>query len=223
MAAGGNLKLLGTRHSMFTQRVVWALKLKGIEYEFIEEDLVNKSSLLIALNPVHKKVPILVHGGKPIIDSKIILEYIDETWKERPLFPQHSPERAYVRFWAAFIDDKLMEASKKAFASTGDDQVKAIELTVEALQLLEEELRGKKFFGGDQEIGFLDIVAGWIAYWLQFIEEIGGFKVMDSTRFPCLDLWTKNFLQVPSIEQNLPPPDELRNVFSAIRMAMCPK
>ncbi|XVF06751.1 hypothetical protein REPUB_Repub06bG0077500 [Reevesia pubescens] len=220
MAAVEDVKLLGTRQSMFTQRIVWALKLKGIEYEFIEEDLVNKSSLLLALNPVHKKVPVLVHGEKPIIESKIILEYIDETWKEKPLLPQHPQERAYVRFWAAFIDDKLMEASKKAFASTRDDQMKAIESTVEALQLLEKELHGKQYFGGDEEIGFVDIVAGWVAYWFQFIEEAGGFKVMDSTRFPGLDLWTKNFLQVPTIAQNLPPPDELRSVFGAIRRAM---
>ncbi|XVF56703.1 hypothetical protein PTKIN_Ptkin06aG0141700 [Pterospermum kingtungense] len=223
MAGGEDLKLLGTRQSMFTQRVVWALKLKGIEYEFIEEDLVNKSSLLLTLNPVHKKVPVLVHGGKPIIESKIILEYIDETWKERPILPQHPHDRAYARFWAAFIDDKLMEASKKAFALTGDDQVKAIESTVEALQLLEKELHVKKNFGGDEEIGYLDIVAGWIAYWFQFIEEVGGFKVMESAKFPCLDSWTKSFLQVPTITQNLPPPDELRFVFGAIRTATCPK
>ena len=107
MAAVENVKLLGTRQSMFTQRVVWALKLKGIEYEFIEEDLVNKSSLLLRLNPVHKNVPVLVHGGNPIIESKIILEYIDETWKETSLLPQHPQDRAYVRFWAAFIDDKV--------------------------------------------------------------------------------------------------------------------
>ncbi|MBA0879771.1 hypothetical protein Goshw_029829 [Gossypium schwendimanii] len=218
--AAEDLKVLGTKQSMFTQRVVWALKLKGVEYEFIEEDLVHKSSLLLALNPVHKKVPVLVHDGKPIAESKIILEYLDETWKERPLLPEDPRERASVRFWAAFIDDKLMEASKKAFVSTGDDRAKAMESTMEGLKLLEQELQGKKYFSGDEGIGYFDIVAGWIAYWLQFIEEIGGFKVMESTKFPCLDAWIKNFLQVPSVKQSLPTPDELRNVFGAIRMAM---
>lgn len=113
-----------------------------------------------------------------------------------------------------------MEAAKKAFVSAGDDQAKAMESTMEGLNLLEQELEGKKYFSGDKGIGYLDIVAGWIAYWLQFIEEIGGFKVMESTKFPCLDAWIKNFIQVPSVEQSLPPPDELRNVFRAIRMAM---
>ncbi|KAE8684718.1 putative glutathione S-transferase [Hibiscus syriacus] len=220
MAGAEDLKVLGTRQSMFTVRVLWALKLKGVEYEFIEEDLVHKSSLLLALNPVHKKVPVLVHGGKPIVESKIILEYIDETWKQRPLLPEDPPQRAYARFWAAFIDDKLMEAARKAFATTAEAQAIAVESTTEALNLLEGELQGKKYFSGGEEIGYLDIVAGWIAYWLQFIEEVGGFKAMDSTKFPRLDAWIKNFLQITSVAQNLPPPHELRSIFCAIQDAM---
>ncbi|KAH7557102.1 hypothetical protein JRO89_XS11G0046900 [Xanthoceras sorbifolium] len=216
MAGADHLKLLGTKQSMFTYRVVWALKLKGIEYEFIEEDLFNKSSLLLQSNPIHKKVPVLVHAGKPISESRLILEYIDETWKERPMLPEDPLERAHMRFWASFVDDKLMEASRKAFASSGEDQAKATELTAEALKFLEEEIGGKKFFGGE-EMGFLDIMMGWFAYWFPFIEEVGGFKVMDPTKFPCITAWTNNFLQVPIVHQNLPQPDELRNVFLGFR------
>ncbi|XVF56704.1 hypothetical protein PTKIN_Ptkin06aG0141800 [Pterospermum kingtungense] len=156
---------------MFVQRVVWALKLKGIEYEFIEEDLFNKSSLLLKSNPVHKTVPVLIHGEKSIPESKIILEYIDEIWKQKPILPQDPLERAHLRFWAKFIDEKLVEPTKRAFLTTGEDQAKATESAVEALQKLEEEIRGKKLFGGE-EIGFLDIAAGWMAHWLPVIGEI---------------------------------------------------
>lgn len=102
--------LIGTWASAFCTRVALALKLKGIPYEYVEEDLENKSQLLLQCNPVHKKVPVLVHNGKSIAESLVILEYIDECWGDTApkLLPDDPYLRAKIRFWTNFHDQKVL-------------------------------------------------------------------------------------------------------------------
>lgn len=108
MAEEDQVTLLGAWTSPYVKRVELALKIKGIPYKYVEEDLKNKSSLLLNYNPIYKKVPILVHNGKPIVESSVILEYIDETWKNGPpLLPQDPYKRAQVRFWASFLQQQV--------------------------------------------------------------------------------------------------------------------
>lgn len=101
------VKLHGFWYSPFTLRVVLTLKLKGIPYENIEEDRFNKSPQLLEYNPVHKKTPVLVHDGKPLCESMIIVEYIDEKWPQYPLLPVDPYERAQARFWVKYADEMV--------------------------------------------------------------------------------------------------------------------
>ncbi|KAJ4721424.1 putative Glutathione s-transferase [Melia azedarach] len=202
------VKLLKTWLSPISVRVDWALKLKGVEYDSIEEDLSNKSPLLLQSNPVYKKIPVLIHNGKSIAESLVILEYVDETWKQNPLLPEDPYDRARARFLAKFVDDKVMPSVWVLFKKKGHEKEEAIVEAHGYLKFLEEELKGKKFFGGEK-IGLLDLALGCLPNFAFLLEEIIGLKIVDPEKFPLLSAWTTEFTEIPIVKESLQPRDKL--------------
>ena len=96
----------------------------------------------------------------------------------------------------------------------GEGKVKAIESTQESLALIDKQIEGKKYFGGEQ-IGFLDLAVGWITHSLSALEEAGGVKLLDAERFPSLHEWAQNFIEVPVIKECIPPREKLLDYFNA--------
>ncbi|KAK1279081.1 hypothetical protein QJS04_geneDACA003473 [Acorus gramineus] len=215
----GEVKLLGTWSSPFSLRIKWALKMKEIDYEWMEEDLSNKSPLLLKYNRVYKKIPVLVHDGKPITESLIILEYIDETWKNSPLLPEDPYERAMARFWAKFGEEKCMPAIWSVFIKQGKEHEEAMVSAMECLKTLEEQLKGKRFFGGETA-GFTDISLGWIANMVGILTEITELSMIDKENFPLLSSWIENFSNLPQIEGSFPPQDKMVLKYRALRQAL---
>ncbi|KAG2720328.1 hypothetical protein I3843_02G024100 [Carya illinoinensis] len=218
------VKLFRTWSSAFALRIVWALEVKGIEYDMIYEDLSNKSSMLLQYNPVYKKVPVLLHKGKPISESFVILEYIEETWtsKTPSLLPGDPYQRAMARFWAKFGDDKILPLIWEAFIKQGKDQEEALIAAHENLKYLEVELRGKKFLGGET-VGFADLTFGWLANLVSVFEEVAGVTLIDHEKFPLLLTWMKNFMDAPKIRETWPPRDKLINKYRALRETLIAK
>ncbi|KAK1303929.1 hypothetical protein QJS10_CPB11g01828 [Acorus calamus] len=206
---GEVVKVHGMWVSPFALRVEWALKLKGIEYEYIDEDLSNKSPQLLHYNPVYKKIPVLVHDGNPIPESLVIVEYIDEVWKHvNPLFSHDPYEKAMARFWAGYCEDKCTPAIFKVLSTVSETQKVAIEEVKECLRTLEGGLKGRRFFGGET-IGFVDIIAGWLAYWVPIIEEVIAVTIVDEAELPLMHAWFQDYLQLDVVKERLPPRDKV--------------
>ncbi|ONI12119.1 hypothetical protein PRUPE_4G145800 [Prunus persica] len=194
--------------SMFGMRVRVALAEKGVKYEYREEDLLNnKSPLLLQMNPVHKKIPVLIHNGKPVCESANIVQYIDEAWKDKaPLLPSDPYQRAQARFWVDYIDKNLYEVGRNIWATKGEEQDEAKKKLIEILKLLEGQLGDNSFFGGEI-FGFLDVALVTVYCWFFSYETCGNFSI--EAECPKLIEWAKRCMQKESVAKSLADPKKV--------------
>ncbi|XP_072952419.1 probable glutathione S-transferase [Typha angustifolia] len=201
MASEKGVVLLDFWVSPFGQRVRIALAEKGVDYEYQEQNLAEKSPLLLKSNPVHKKIPVLIHDGKPVCESLIIVQYIDEVWSDKyPILPSDPYARAQARFWADFVDKKMYECGTKLWKLKGEAQEAAKKEMIDILKLLEGELGDKEYFGGEA-FGFVDITFVPFTSWFYSYETFGNFKVEEVA--PKLVAWTKRCMERESVAKTL--------------------
>ncbi|KAL2247373.1 probable glutathione S-transferase isoform X2 [Sesamum indicum] len=209
------LVLLDFGLSPFCMRVKIALAEKGLQYEGQEEDLFGgKSELLQKSNPIYEKVPVLLHNGKPILESTNIVYYIDETFASPPLLPACSYGRSRARFWADFIDKKVFDAGAAIWRSKGDELELAKKEFIDILKKLEGAMGDKDYLGGDT-FGFVDIVLIGLSSWFPAYEKFGGFKIEDEC--PKIGAWIKRCKGRESVAKTLPDPQQVCELVGMLR------
>ncbi|KAE8793765.1 glutathione S-transferase U17-like [Hordeum vulgare] len=203
------VRVLGRWRSPFVIRVLIALGLKGVDHELVEEAMGNKSELLLASNPVHKMIPVLLHHGRPVSESLIIVQYVDEAWSSHApaLLPSDPYARAAERFWAQYVDDKFPTAIRVLRGRLGGDKDEAAVQVRAALQRLEVALvecgGGKDYFGGDG-VGYLDIALGSHLGWIRAVERIAELRLLDEAKVPKLAAWADRFCAHPAVADAMP-------------------
>ncbi|CAN6284148.1 unnamed protein product [Urochloa humidicola] len=177
--------------------------------------LATKSDLLLCSNPVYKKVPVLIHNGKPVCESQIIVQYVDEVYRASglSLIPADPYEHSRARFWATFIDDKLLASwVQAAKGKTMEEKMELLKPTFAAVETLEAAFRecskGKPFFGGDN-VGYLDVMLGGLVAWLRVSEARHGLKLFDPSRSPLLNAWVDRFSKLDETKAVLPDTEKL--------------
>uniref|UniRef100_A0A0D9VZV7 Glutathione S-transferase n=1 Tax=Leersia perrieri TaxID=77586 RepID=A0A0D9VZV7_9ORYZ len=219
MAAEKDLILLDFWVSPFGQRCRIAMSIKGLDYEYREEDLGNKSDLLLKSNPIHKKIPVLIHRGHgPICESLNILSYLDEAFPKSPqLLPAAGDayKRATARFWADYVDKKVYDCGSRLWKLKGEGKEKAAAEMVEILRNLEAELGDKEFFSGGGEVGFVDVALVPFTSWFYSYEWYGGFSVEKVC--PKLAAWARRCGEVDAVAKHLTSPEKVYDFIGVLR------
>src|SRR5256885_9237562 len=101
-------KLYNAPQSTCSQRVRFVLNAKNLKFDEVKLDLLAGDQLkpdYLKLNP-NGVVPTLDHGGNIVIDSSVIIEYLDEVVPEPAhLTPAAPAVRPAMRSLMRFVDE----------------------------------------------------------------------------------------------------------------------
>jgi len=100
------LELYHSVNSVCAQKVRVALAEKGLEYRehlmTLRGDQFDPAYMKLNPNAV---VPTLIHDGRSVIESSVILYYLDEAFPNPPLMPKDLHQRVTVRQFNKLVDE----------------------------------------------------------------------------------------------------------------------
>ena len=101
------LTLYNNAYSTCSQKVRLVLAEKRLDWD--DRQIIFKNGEHIApaylkLNP-NGVVPTLVHDGHVILDSSVIMEYLDEVFAEPAMAPRDAVGRAHLRKWLRYFEE----------------------------------------------------------------------------------------------------------------------
>ena len=122
------LKLCGFHVSNYHNKVRLALLEKGIDFEEDASCRPSQKEDWTARSPMGK-VPLLEVDGKPISESSVILEYLEEAYPARPLLPKDPFARAKVRELTTHVEWHLEIVARRLygqafFGGTASEELK---------------------------------------------------------------------------------------------------
>ncbi|MCB1491131.1 MAG: glutathione S-transferase family protein [Rhodobiaceae bacterium] len=130
------LELYNFSQSTCSQKVRLVLAEKQMAWE--DKRLISKnhdhlSDWYLKLNP-NGVVPTLIDGGRPVIESSNIMQYLDAIHPQTPLMPADAYGQAEVRAWLTYVDLVSTPASRYPSFQYGGLRIKFQQMTEEAFQ-----------------------------------------------------------------------------------------
>jgi glutathione S-transferase len=171
----------------YAARVRIVLAEKGLEFEAVEIDLSDRPAWLYGKNPSGRVPVVEEEDGRPLPESVVIMEFLEERYPEPALLPPDPADRAFVRL--LIFRDRDFTDPYYAFRR-GEDG--AEEEFGAALMQLNVALGERPYLGG-AEYGLADIA---YAPWLLRARDMLG---VDLARFSFLSAWLARLEERPAI------------------------
>ncbi|XP_062927501.1 glutathione S-transferase omega-1-like [Mobula hypostoma] len=193
----GMIRLYSMKYCPFSQRTRLVLEAKGIKYETININLMNKPDWFFEKNPLGL-VPVLETDVKQLIyESAITCVFLDECYPGRQLLPTDPYGKAKQSMLLEHFRTFLGCIYKITAAKGKSEDTSALEEELRAqLSQLEQRLAESKtlFFGGDN----VTMVDYMLWPWFERLEAFSLSEFLDRT--PALRNWTQAMMEDPAVK-----------------------
>jgi glutathione S-transferase len=182
-----SLVLYNAPRCPYVARVRIVLAEKGIDYEVVDVDLDDRPAWLYEKNPAGRVPVVEEDDGRPLAESAVIMEFLEERYPEPALLPPDPADRAVVRL-LIFRDGDL---TAPYYALRRGDEGAAE--TFDAALGRFEGLLGEQPYLGGAEYGLADIAL--VPWFLRARDMLG----VELDGLPALSDWLARLEQRPAI------------------------
>ena len=98
------MKLIGSLASPFVRKVRIVLAEKKLDCQFELENVWAPDTTISTVNPLGKVPALVMEDGSVMIDSRVMVEYLDTLTPVCKLLPPNGRDRADVKCWEALAD-----------------------------------------------------------------------------------------------------------------------
>jgi glutathione S-transferase len=169
------MKLIGSLASPYVRKVRVVLAEKKLDYEFELEDVWAANTTIDKLNPLGKVPSLIMEDGNVMIDSRVMVEYLDTLTPVCKLLPPNGRDRADIKCWEALADgmldaavsvrlERIMRPVEKQSEQWMARQMRKVQL---GLASLSEKLGEQPYCAGNHYT-LADVAVGCTLGWLSF-------------------------------------------------------
>jgi glutathione S-transferase len=198
------LELYGHPFSSYTWKALIALYEKGLDFTFhvTGPDALVTTERLLSYWPLGK-FPVLVADGKPIIESTIIVEYLDHHYSQAPRLVPGEPDRALdTRFMERVFDNHVMgpmqQVVNEYIINKDDPDTTRIAPAMAALDTiyawLDRRCAGEDGWACGRHFSMADIAAAPALFYADWVRPIGD-------KYQHLQAYRKQLLARPSVKR----------------------
>lgn len=121
--------------SVCAAKVRIVLTEKNLEWKGHFVDLLKGENFAPEYRKINPKaqVPTLIHDGRVITDSNVIIEFLEDAFPETSLRPDDPVDRAGMRHWMKILDEELHDATS-VITYTATHRYSILELSKEELE-----------------------------------------------------------------------------------------